>query len=96
MRIRLRVPNYFLSDAYCLPDTIAARDSHRKRERDGDHVLVPNDIRPNRRFVTSAKVVKRRKVAVSFTKRPLPRARGAKRMISESGRSDPHDISTAL
>lgn len=52
-------------------------------------VLEPNDIQPNRRFLTSSEVVKRRKVLVSFTKRRPPRARDAKHMILKSRCSNP-------
>lgn len=76
--------------------------SNRHRRRDGrnsivnairdeqfvpEHVLEPNDIRPDRRLLTYGGVVKRRKVAVSFTKRRPPRARDAERVISKTSRS---------
>lgn len=49
--------------------------------------MGPSDIRPDRRLLTYGGVIKRRKVAVSFTKRRSPRARDAKRMISKASRS---------
>ena len=48
------------------------------------HVLEPNDIQLNRCCLTSNKVVKCRKVSVSFTKHRPPRARDVKRMILKS------------